>query len=69
MTASLLVEFEAEALADRDRIELCSDESYRLLGERKSRYKKKASSKSNESLGTVKTVNTTEHIVIDSDSD
>lgn len=63
LTASLLDEFATEVSSARDRIELSSDKSYRLLGEKKQRYKVKSSKKDPSE----KASNLTEQVVIDID--
>lgn len=66
LTASLVKEFEKELAPDRDRVELCSDRTYRLLGERKLRYKKKiGETESGSATGTIKV--RAEEVVIDID--
>jgi hypothetical protein len=67
LTASLLKEFANDVTPARDRIELCSNKTYRLLGERKLRYKKKSAPTSgkNSSIETKKFH--AEEIIIDLD--
>lgn len=42
LTASLLNEFKDIATTERDRVEFCSNDTYRLLEERKVRNKKRS---------------------------